>query len=194
MLCMPVLVGLQIVVGAGQSYSSHAPTSSDAFLEVRSPGAFIAGSTTRTVEGRFRFIFVGPIRTGLGFQFTQLPTEQSFLPTDAYVRVRSTRQGAYGLGVADIGIGRYDRSYARALIVSGAAHRPTDVDFLLFDQPTQIDYQGLNHGTARFSGAGIEGRLLVIYHLALSGSALIFSGSDPRIPPNTIHLHVGFSF
>lgn len=194
--CAPfLLAGMQIIVGAGQSYSPHATTSSNAFVEIRSPGAFIGGryGSGYAIDSRFRLIFVGPIRTGLGLQFTQLPAEIHNVPSSAYVRVQSTTQRAYGLAIADIGIGRYDRSYLRGLVASGVAHTPTDIDTTLFDRPDRLDHQARDRGTVRFSGIGLEARLQPIKYVALSGSALFFRGHDARIPRDIIRINIGFS-
>jgi hypothetical protein len=156
----------------------------EVFLDIRGNSGFISGSvqfpkrpfTGTAWEAKFRFnpLAIGPLRVGIGAQTIHVPSYNYEIPTQAYVRILSRHERMWGAGVADVGIGSYSHSYARAIFVYGAIRTPTETDVVLFDQPFVLEHTGFGQAASRMRGIGIEGRLEPIRNGVLSGSVTRF--------------------
>lgn len=131
-----------------------------------------SGQIALTASVRGHLFAVGPVRTGLGFEYYNSLRETFQPPTIAYARIETEHKKQFGLGTLDMGIGRYDASYVRLLAVAGLSHTPTITEIYIFDQPRLVETQGSEKIAQFMYGGGAEFRLEPVNGLSLSGSAV----------------------
>ena len=185
-------------LGAGYARGTHAthtgypgtPTrgtsagTPELFLDARTSHGLLSGSlifpdspfSGPAWEGQLRVspFGIGRVRTGIGVQMIEIPKYTYEIPSQAYVRISGWHERRWVSGVADLGIGSYDRNYARALFLYGAIRTPTETDIFLFDRPVVLEHTGFGQAASRMVGIGAQARLEPVRNAALFGSVIRF--------------------